>query len=206
MSLSDEHLALLRAIQDEWNRAEQDIKTAETVVNNIVIPSVKELRYAGRRVIDALMEMTANPTACDHARIRALLDDAHFDCHRARHDAIDAATAKIAADLSIMTEKLTYGPILQAYANFPVLYQKLNSVRDKIIQSRGRRDNREAIYSVIESVDFPELVRFYNDMRTAEPMMKAIAKRERALLFYGKWGLIVGAILGVGGILVALLK
>jgi hypothetical protein len=59
MSLSDDHLALLRAIQDEWNRAETDIKTAELVVNNIVIPSVKELRYAGRRIVDALAEMTA---------------------------------------------------------------------------------------------------------------------------------------------------
>jgi len=87
-------MRLLRAIQDEWNRAETDIKTAETVVNNIVIPSVKELRYAGRRIIDAIMEMTANPSAYDPARVRALLDDAHFDCHRARHDAIDAATAK----------------------------------------------------------------------------------------------------------------
>ena len=105
-----------------------------------------------------------------------------------------------------MTEKLKYGPILQAYPSFPYLYKKLNVVREKIIQSRGKRDSPEAIYSVVESVDFPELVRLFNDMRAAEPMMKAIAKTKRALLFYGRWGLIVGPILGVGGILVALLK
>jgi len=93
-----------KATQDEWNRAEADIKTAEMGVHSIVIPSVKELRYGGRRVIDALMEIARNPNNADNTRIKALLDDAHFDCHRARHDAIDAA--KIAADLEIMTAKL----------------------------------------------------------------------------------------------------
>jgi hypothetical protein len=44
-------------------------------------------------------------------------------------------------------------------------------------------------------------------------MMKSLAKRERALHFYGKWGLIVGAaigfigiVVGIVGIAVALLK
>src|ERR1700730_11122379 len=53
MHFSESHLTLLKSIQDEWNKAEGDIKTAEMVVHSIVIPSIKELRYAGRRVIDA---------------------------------------------------------------------------------------------------------------------------------------------------------
>jgi hypothetical protein len=201
MPLSQEHLSLLRAIRDEWNRAESDIKTAETVVNNIVMPSIKELRYAGRRIIDALMLITDQEIGESPEKITALLDDANFDCHRARHDAIDAATAKIAADLEIMTVKLKYGPILQAYPDFHKLYTELVAVRNKIIISRKDRQDREAIYSTIESVDFPALVQSFNAMRTCEPMMIALAKKERAASFYGKWGFRVG----IGGFVVAVI-
>lgn len=136
MHFSESQLALLKSIQDEWNRAEEDIKTAELVVHSIVIPSIKELRYAGRRVIDALMVITCNPANPDHDRIKSLLDDARFDCHRARHDAIDAATAKMAVDLEIMVEKLGHESILPAFPAFPSFYQNLTNVRNRIPKSR----------------------------------------------------------------------
>jgi hypothetical protein len=59
---------------------------------------------------------------------------------------------------------------------------------------------------LIESVDLPKLAQLYNDMRTGESMMKEIAKKERALHFYGKWSLIIGALLGIAGIAVAIFK
>ena len=43
MHFNGSHLALLKSIQDEWNKAEEDIKTAEMVVHNIVIPSLWNL-------------------------------------------------------------------------------------------------------------------------------------------------------------------
>ncbi|HEV7910383.1 MAG TPA: hypothetical protein VGP28_04690, partial [Methylocella sp.] len=44
----------------------------------------------------------------------------------------------------------------------PVLFRELRLVRTKIVASRKNRLNREAIYSAIESVDFPALVERYN--------------------------------------------
>jgi len=171
MHFSESHLTLLKSIQDEWNKAEGDIKTAEMVVHSIVIPSIKELRYAGRRVIDALMVIAGDQENPDHDRIKSLLDDACFDCHRARHDAIDAATAKIAADLEIMVEKLGYESILPAFPAFPSLYQNLTDIREKICKSRSDRDNRDAIYSTIETIDFRGLVASFNQMRGCEAIM-----------------------------------
>ena len=125
---------------------------------------------------------------------RSFLDDARFDCHRARHDAIDAATAKIAADLEIMVEKLGYESILPAFPAFSTLYQNLTNVRDRIRESRGKRDKREDIYSVIEAVDFTKLVVDFNQMRACEPIMVALAKKNRRIIFFGKWGFIVGVV------------
>jgi hypothetical protein len=44
----------LGSILTEWNQAERDIKIAEQVSMRVVEPSIKELRYAGRRVTEAL--------------------------------------------------------------------------------------------------------------------------------------------------------
>jgi hypothetical protein len=45
---------ILEIICKEWDLAEKYIKEAEQVANNVVFPSIKELRYAGRRIVDGL--------------------------------------------------------------------------------------------------------------------------------------------------------
>lgn len=47
-----EYNALLVEIAAEWDTAEKNIKAAELVSNQVVFPSIKELRYAGRRIVD----------------------------------------------------------------------------------------------------------------------------------------------------------
>jgi hypothetical protein len=118
--LTDDHLASLKNIRTEWDRAEEDIKLAEQVCNNIIIPSIKELRYGGRRIAEVLYQMESGGSEQD---ISKLLQDALFDCYRARHDAIDAATSKIAIDLEIKVEKLGFEAILPAFQEFPKLVQ-----------------------------------------------------------------------------------
>jgi len=198
MQLSDEQVILLNSIAVEWNTAEEDVKVAEQVCNDIVIPAIKELRYAGRRVVDALAKMHAGdpPDA-----IEDLLRDARFDCHRARHDAIDAATAKIAIDLEIMVRKLGVEVILPVFPEFPALFRQLKDIRLKIRVSRKNREDRAAIYAVLESVDFPAFADAYNEMRGSEDMMKQIAKHRRHSEAIG----IGGAILGVIGVILAVI-
>jgi hypothetical protein len=197
MSFPDWQSEVLRSILDEWNRAERDIKIAEQVSNNIVIPSIKELRYAGRRIVEALNLMLRGE---GETEVRALLADAEFDCHRARHDAIDSATAKIAVDLEIMTKKLGYEVILPVYGDFPKLVQGLIAIRRKITLSREKREDRDAIYSVLQAADFPRLISMFDDMRSSEHIMKTMARRRRRSEAIG----VIGAALGLIGIVVAI--
>jgi hypothetical protein len=197
MPFTDWQSEVLRSILDEWNRAERDIKISEQVSNNIVIPSIKELRYAGRRIVEALNLMLRDES---EAEVRALLADAAFDCHRARHDAIDSATAKIAVDLEIMTKKLGYEVILPVYPTFPKLVQGLIAIRRQITLSREKRQQRDAIYSVLQAADFPQLVSMFDDMRSSEHIMKTMARRRRRSEAIG----VIGAVLGLVGIVLAI--
>lgn len=192
----DDHRSLLDCIYGEWNRAEGDIKQAEQVCAEVVNPAINELRYAGRRLIDAIGSAYAGK---DHAHVKALLTDALFDCHRARHDAVDAATSKIAIDLVIYPDKLGIDVVLQAFPHFSDLVGEVDALREKIVASRTIRENRENIYTGIETVDFPSLVASYNRFKASEPIMRELAERNRKAKARDR-------LLGIGGVLIGVIS
>lgn len=191
MALSERQIKALESIRDEWNRAEHAIKLAEQVCNEIVFPSINELRYAGRRLIDLIH---GTLTGIDEQKLDAILADTLFACHRARHDAVDTATSKIAIQIDLMTTLLQYEAILPAFPEFPSLVSDLTKLSAPIAISRKERENREAIYLTLLAVDFPELVAKYRRLLACEAIIKQVAARNRQRDFFGRWGFILALI------------
>lgn len=171
-----EHVDLISDIRGQWDLAESDIKQAEQVCDSVVTPAIKELRYAGRRIVDALHSKYANE---DEQKIINYLNDAKFDCLRARHDAIDAATSMMAIKLDLVGSKLGHDVALRCYPEFPGLFSDICLVREKISESRKYRNDREKIYASIEATDFPNLVKKFTAFKSCEPIMFALAKKNR---------------------------
>jgi len=194
MPLTEKHAEILLSICTEWNKAEEDIKFAELVCSDVVIPAVKELRYAGRRIVDAVQSMSIDGGEED---AKSYLNDAKFDCYRARHDSIDVATAKMAKDIEVMVTKIKYEAILKAYPSFPELYSELGIVRTKIAKSRGKRQDRELVYSAIENTDFPKLVERFQKLRACEPMMINLAKADRREKLIGRILTVISIIIAI---------
>ena len=181
------HAPLFADIRREWNAAEETIKLSEQISLNISIPAITELRYAGRRLIDALDIAHADGSP---EKISAVLEDARFCCHRARHDSIDAAMAKIGIDLDNMTHRLGYDAVCKAYPEFYNLYTAFAAARAKIVCSRRDRQNRNTIYDTVRMVDFPALARQYTDLMACRPIaLEHAAKRRRERI--GWWVLLV---------------
>ena len=122
-------------------------------------------------------------------KVQAVLEDARFCCHRARHDSIDAALAKIAIDLDDMTRRLGYAAVIQAYPDFQILYVSFEAARTKVAASRGDRQNRNAIYDTVASVDFPDIAKRYTDLLVCKPIALAHA-RQRNRERIGWWVLL----------------
>ncbi len=162
-------------MRNEWNRAEEVVKAAEQICGETVIPSVKELRYAGRRLIDALNSNVSS----DPGKVRELLNDAIFNCHCARHDAIDVATAVVALNLDITTNKIGFDNILRAFPRFADLRKQLSTIRGKIRTSRSNRGDRDLIYQVISETDLPVMASLYDEFQLAEDIMKGLARKDR---------------------------
>lgn len=178
--------AILRDIAKEWNKAEAAIKRSEQIAGDVSIPAISELRYAGRRMIDALDASHHNG---NEDRIKALFEDARFCCHRAQHDAIDAAMAKIGIDLDNLTNKLGFEAVLHAYPDFREFYSDFSIARGKIALSRGNRNDRIGIYEAITAVDLPNLAERHERLMAARPIAKWTSLRLR---MSGVWGVIIG--------------
>ena len=192
--------ATIDQIVEEWNKAERAIKHAENVNGEVVSPAISELRYAGRRIVEAMQLRKSSPEKAER-----FLQDALFDCHRARHDAIDAATTKMTGDLEAAVNFFTASVISNIFSNFSELYQTLLATREKIAESREHRDQRDAIYETIENTDLNRMIKLYDEFRTCEPLIAEEAKRiadetrrskhkSRISLVVGAAGLLIGII------------
>lgn len=167
---------MLAEIQREWDIAEEELKRCEQVALKASVPAINELRYAGRRVIDAL---NADVGGKAIEEVKAFLDDARFNCHRARHDAIDAALDTIAIDLELMAKHLGYAAMLKAYPQFPALFADFAKARAQIANSRRDRENRIKIYDSIAKVDFVSIADRYAELKTCRPIALAFSAKAR---------------------------
>ena len=179
------------------------------VEGDLCLPAVNELRYAGRRLVDAWIALALG----NESEARAKINDAKFDCYRARHDSIDAICSKIAKDIEITVDTFGVGVVVAAYGNYAKFAGKLFATQSKIEGSRGDRKNRSAIYSTIETVDIVPLIEEYREMRLAEPIMvklfeeKKLEIRDKKIYEHGGfWVGVAGAVLGIAGLALAYLK
>jgi hypothetical protein len=154
------------------------MKLCEQIVKKPVAASVNELRYAGRRLVDALQRMDTNP---DDPKVEPLLVDALFNCHCAQHDAVDVAMDAMAIDFELMERRLGYPAIMSAYPDFAVLLGEHNPARELIAISRKDRSDREAIYDSITNVNLPSLAQKYGALKASQPIMLAFVKRHKRL-------------------------
>lgn len=196
------HEETIAKILEEWDAAEKVIKKAEQISEKIIIPSIKELRYAGRRIVEALHGILSG---ADDKDVHNLIQDALFNCHRARHDAIDAATSKIAIDLNIAAEKIGYEILLSSFSKFPELKTAVLEAREQIVQSRKDRENRDTIYSTIASVDFDVLTKLYREFQECEEIMIELAKKGRRDWLVSRALTVLGLLLALLGIALTLL-
>ena len=160
----------------QWNSAELTMKLAEQVSEKAVYPSVNELRYAGRKLVDALKTERQAPGS---EKAKALLRDAIFDCYRAKHDAIDVAIAVIAGRIDVAERTLGLKNITASYPKWHDLRASVSKINRKIRLSREDRDNRDLIYDSIHEVELPKIVDDFKIFEDSEERISEEVKLER---------------------------
>jgi hypothetical protein len=133
-------------VLSEWDNAEHVIKIAEQITGQVAIPSVMELRYAGRRICEA-----ARIADTDQKRCFELLHDAKFDCLRAQHDAVDISINFIAG---FVDKVLVKSEPMALQGKYDAISGYLNRVKEfqlRVAESRQNREMRAEIYRQLTS-------------------------------------------------------
>jgi hypothetical protein len=174
--VDQEVLNALTAIETSWNAAEAYVKHVERLRRGLVVgAAVNELRYAGRRMIEAYACVREKPDDTD-ARIKALelLGEVKHFCYRAQHDAIDGAVTYI--DQALAKLEKDFGPDLlhEKFPKYLEMKQSLQEIGQIMAQSRGDRALRDQLYTDMRHGLVDELIQNHLELETSRAVFEAV--------------------------------
>lgn len=205
-------------IADEWDKAEKLIKTAEVTRNEVVIASVNELRYAGRRLVDALRAADAcraDPT-CKKSEedLKRYVSETLSFCQRALHDAVDAIILHVRTQIGEYETEFGYIILVEKFPELIEIKKVLKQAENIVILSREDRMKRGAEYEELATTSIPVLLGHCNGLEANRELLVALAKEKRAARNKERWveykfwiGIVLGLVVAiVGGVVVTQYK
>lgn len=168
----------------QWNIAERRIKKAEQVRGEQIVSSaIFELRYAGRKIVDALelcLSGQVQPGSEIERKVLEYLGDATEDCVKAKHDAIDAMLSFVTVWFDRVEKSLTLNKVQQFFPNYLDVTGKIAGIQESIEESRGNRNTkRDKNYDDIEKDGYDEILALYKKMKTSRDRVQTAVGRER---------------------------
>lgn len=172
-----EVLIILDRAATQWDRTEALLKRVEVIDNDVFAPGINELRYAGRRLVDAVRE--ASSESCDKSKVLAYVLEVEQFCFRAQHDCIDAIIASLDERMQLAEETFGYSLLLNNFPQYLDLRNELSAIGKIVVQSRGKRGMRVEIYNDIEENRLQTVIDLTEKLNSCEEVLKSIAEKER---------------------------
>ena len=183
------------AYLEEWVKTEEVLKKVERTSNEAYMPSIQELRYAGRRVVQGFREHHAG-IALDEIRTHFL--EAIENCRKARHDAIDSCIAFVHSEIDALLRnvgKSYLDEIHRFFPNYPTLKKEMRSVNERMVRSRKDRSRLDEEYELMAENHLASIVDFYSELEDSKPLL-ANYQRRRSRQFWGGV-VVVGVVVGI---------
>ena len=177
-------------LTDHWNLIEERLKRAEHIRNGTNIAAINELRYAGRKLIDAWNIFNKdNRSKEDEDALHECIAVAKQYLINADHDISDGICLFIHSEIQAYIRKFGIKTITKYFHEFPTLLVDMGRVNQIVSNSRSRRDERIVLYKDISDNYIPKLIDFHERLITSAELALAEEKREtfirRAALAFG---------------------
>ncbi len=188
-------------LSEDWDKTEKWIKFGEHLTSKVMNPSINEMRYAGRRLVDAY-HATQNglkEEATQH------IHDAKDNLMKARHDVIDASMAYLNTRFNNINEDLGAANFNNHFSKYGEYLMLLEKIKSQISESRECRTLRDEIYSKIIEDDLPDLINLHDKLKLSLPAIEKGVSEKRKHDQKFLWGGIIGIIIGIIGVAVAVL-
>ena len=154
-------LSRFSKLKDSWVIVEDLIEKAKKVHPFIGTAAINELRYGGRKVIDAFIAYQQHD---NDNNINEHLIEAELDILKARHDVIDETVNFCNANFREAREIIGGRDIQEISSASKELLSKINEMQKSIQESRAKREDREEIYKTIGN-NMLTLTELYNNWK-----------------------------------------
>jgi hypothetical protein len=185
----------------EWFKAEEALKSFERLSTTVLMASVQELRYAGRRfaqVLNTCHQRNGSLSTDEISALEVHLVEAIQNCIKARHDAIDASVQFVHKRMNTLAQAVGILEVRAHFPHFNLLEQEIKEIDKKIVAARADRRNLDANYAAILTEHGAKLVDFYEKLSQSEfairDSLKAQKKINHRNLFISS---LVGFVLGI---------
>lgn len=152
----------------EWDKAEEYIKLAEQIEANVETVAVAELRYAGRRLVDAINEYGNTGEDGDFG---LFIDETRAFCLRAQHDALDSIFLFLRKRLFLIENEFGREIISQYSAQYVELWEQIYEADEYVAASRGDRLKRPELYDQMADELIPRMIKTYRALKSSEELM-----------------------------------
>ena len=193
---------LSATLREDWMKAEEVLKIVERMKNEAFLPSINELRYAGRRYVQA--EMSYLSKSENDWTIHVHLIEAIENCKKARHDCIDSAINFIHERIETTTMLAGYKVVMKKFPHIGDIWKEIEDIDRRIIKSRKDRKNIDDEYENIKRTHLKKVVNLYLDFKKTGLDIIADNKKTRNSIIATITSTVIGAlILGVTASLIA---
>ncbi len=173
----EEYNSLCAKFRCEWLRAEGVLKKVERIKNSVFMPSINELRYAGRRFVQAQNGVIGNGVYGDSVHIDLI--EAIENCRKARHDAIDSTIYFIHERIETISSLVGLKEVKKNAPNFPEIWDQIVAIDKLIIKSRKERTSLDACYEEIKDKHLDVIVDLYIGFKKSGLEITAEHKKAR---------------------------
>lgn len=174
----------LAQLSNHWNKIEKRLKSAEQVLGDVVTPSINELRYAGRQVVDAwkIYEAHNNGEGVDEKQFSHHVSVAKQYLINADHDIVDAVGLWISIRLNDIISQYGYGFLKENISDFDEKDELLKQLQIIIACSREQRRDRISEYDHASEKLIPTLLDTIEKINMVEAFGIRKRKKDRYIV------------------------
>jgi|GEM_PF-5091793 len=202
------HLDQLSKIAAQWDKAEGVIKWAELLRSAAVTPAIFELRYAGRRLVDAILVaggQALDPNLTPEEQFDTYLREVAQFCLRAQHDAIDAVVCDISKKIVLMETSFGAARIQKTFPDYMRLKVQIEDVEGKIERSRAARKDRISIYDDIANNCIGDIIDIFRQLESCEKVLIFVREDDDCKQRFSQWTFWLGVALSSTSLAVTML-
>lgn len=124
--------------------AEEKIKLVEKLSNELVIPAINELRYAGYHLVEYLT-LIADPDAPRDLHSEELRK-AQNHCKRAIYDAVEAGTTMVLESIKAFQNDFRMVVLSEHIEDYAAIRARIHAATELVLRSKGENEDRGDYY------------------------------------------------------------